>query len=66
MKIINPIGREVQSNTGNQPKACMCNTSAAHASARGSGGCFTCGYHCGNDVTVTSGNSSTAFWTVRR
>ena len=56
MKIINPIGREVQSNTGNQPKACMCNTSA-----RGSGGCFTCGCHCGNDVTVTSGNSSTAF-----
>ncbi len=69
MKLVNPLGRSVNSElytgSGTEPMACMCSGGSAYASARGKDKCFKCGCSCSN-ATLASGNSKTAFWTVRK
>ena len=66
MKVINPVGRDV--NTGVEAhasvlRACMCEwDEASFAAAKGSDGCFHCGCNCG----MTNGNTQKATITIRK
>ena len=64
-KLINPVGREVNSGAeaSYQTRACMC-SSGMYATAKGDDSCFHCGCNC-SSLKYDSNNDSNAFWTVR-
>ena len=66
MKLINPVGREVNSGVeaNYQMRACMC-SSGLFATAQGDDSCFHCGCACSSDKYF-AGNDANAYITVRK
>lgn len=61
MKLVNPVGRSVQSYNANSevtPKGCVCSSGSATTNA--GGGCFTCGCQCDASY-LNDSNSFKAF-----
>jgi len=68
MKLINPVGREVNSgleaNSLVQPLACVCSNWDQYVGGKGNDSCFHCGCACDNDA-LWAGNSDIAFLCIR-